>query len=911
MQVVNQSVVVSPLRLELLGTAGVFLGQKAVKLGVKPLAMLAIAALGGRISRRELGIMLWADAPNALNNLSVARNTLEKALGKGVLDTNQEFFALQTGFSCDVLEFRNGMAALDGSVWDLWRGAFLTGLRLTDWEMGLGAEFEEWLLTTRETLILERREFAVRLGVQQIRLGDYKAAVTFLKVSQTTDGDPFEDAAQYLMLAFGAIGLAEQAVLVFGQISKLLLEELGVEPSRRTLEALEIIRSKQPEACKKALQLELGQELTAPVPITQVPLIGRESELEQVLNFLQTNQTTVILGEPGAGKTRLALEAMRLTAGYTICLSSHQESLGFALLEMLVQQCLKDFPDALSVLAATEQAVLSSLLESRFSSHRIVLFQAIKVLLTHCKVSLLLLDDAQWLDSSSLEFVLFLLERPVPDLRLLLTQRNTEMPRSNINAVLEAHHAKFLALSALSETAIMQMARAIGTDSLDFATLQKRSGGNAFFVLELLRFAPDAQSKTSEMVGSRLHNLSEPARQILEALCIYGLATLAELRIVSGRSLDELNAALEELGTAMLINQTATQIGFAHDIVREVLDQHISASRRSLLHFRATQIKNHNTARHYWEARSVWDEKDEKSAFQAFLELAQIQTQRGDLALAQVWLERSLSLARSPEARAEVFLETANTLESFGRYQEALEELETAQSITAILEPVLQAKLLNTRVWILQREYRDFVQSARLLATALGLLSGIASSAAQSAISQTYNLLGSLEYNNKDYASALMYYQKAQRIRRVLGDSVRLADSLGGLGLVYTALNDSKAEKHLLECLHLRETNGDLHGVSRALTNLGMFYGTKNQFVTALEFQERSLGLQQRFENPTGIAIALNNLGVTYFRLEQFQTAHAYYENAIETLQFSQLPIRQNFYDNLAEVTAKLESLRS
>ncbi len=912
MQVVAQSVVVSPLRLELLGAAGVFLGQKAIKLGVKPLAMLAIAALGGRISRRELGIMLWADAPNALNNLSVARNTLEKALGKGVLDTNQEFFALQTGFSCDVLEFRNGMAALDGSVWDLWRGAFLTGLRLTDWEMGLGAEFEEWLLTTRETLILERREFAVRLGVQQIRLGEYKAAVTFLKVSQTTDGDPFEDAARYLMLAFGAIGLADQGVLVFTQISTLLLEELGVEPSRRTLEALELIRSEQPEACKKALQLELGQQLIpAPITKTELTLIGRESELEQVLNFLQAGQATVILGEPGAGKTRLALEVMRLTGGYTICLSSHQESLGFALLEMLVQECLKDFPDALSVLAATEQAVLSSLLESRFSSQRIVLFQAIKVLLTHCKVSLLLLEDAQWLDSSSLEFVLFLLERPIPDLRLLLTQRNTQTPRSNIKAVLEAHHAKFLALSALSETAMMQMARAIGTDSLDFATLQKRSGGNAFFVLELLRFAPDAQSKTSEMVGSRLHNLSELARQILEALCIYGLATLAELRIVSGRSLDELNAALEELGHAMLISQTATQIGFAHDIVREVLDQNISASRRSLLHFRATQIKNHNTARHYWEARSVWDEKDEKSAFHAFLELAQIQTQRGDLALAQMWLGRSLSIARSPEARAEVFLETANTLESFGRYQEALEELETAQSITAILEPVLQAKLLNTRVWILQREYRDFVQSARLLATALDLLGGIASSAAQSAISQTYNLLGSLEYNNKDYTNALVYYQKAQRIRRVLGDSVRLADSLGGLGLVYTALNDSKAEKHLLECLHLRETNGDLHGVSRALTNLGMFYGTKNQLTTALEFQERSLGLQQRFENPTGIAIAFNNLGVTYFELGQFEMAQQQYQNAIQTLENSHLPVRPDIHDNLAEVTAKLESLRS
>ena len=224
---------------------------------------------------------------------------------------------------------------------------------------------------------------------------------------------------------------------------------------------------------------------------------------------------------------------------------------------------------------------------------------------------------------------------------------------------------------------------------------------------------------------------------------------------------------------------------------------------------------------------------------------------------------------------------------------------------------MLQAKLLNTRVWILQREYRNFEQSKPLLEKALDLLSGIASSSAQSAISQTYNLLGSLEYNNKNYSNALMYYQKAQRIRRVLGDLVRLADSLGGLGLVYTALNDSRAEKHLLECLHLRETNSDLHGVSRALTNLGMYYGTKNQFVTALEFQERSLVLQQRFENPTGIAIALNNLGVTYFELGQFEMAQQQYQNAIQTLENNHLLVRPDIHDNLAEVTAKLESLRS
>ncbi len=901
------------LRLELLGTPNLTASGRVVKLGVKHISMLAYLAINGRTLRRVLGNILWAQAPNALNNISVARNLVIKALGTDSLEVDADSLALGKNIACDVLEWRIGANQTDESVWDLWRGGFLTGLRLTDWEMGLGAEFEDWLFATRESLIFERREFAARLGRTQLQLGNYETAVNYLEVTQSQGGDPLEDACRHLILASGASRKTDQAVLAYNNLSKVLQDELGVQPSQRTKDALELVRSAQFEACRAALQLELGVKTSTLTERHQVPFVGRETESRTIVEFLNSERVVVIHGEPGAGKSRLALEVCHsLEQHSTVWLGCHQESLRYSLLESLVRQHFKQFPDALQRLNVSEQAALANLVPdlievgSNTNLEPLILFNAVKSLLPNSS-TVLVIDDAQWIDTASLEFLVFLLERTTTDtLKLMLTKRNFQTSRNQVETLLNPYNAKHITLSALSESAITTLALSLEAKQVDVGALLKRSGGNAFFVLELLQFAVTGETKAHEMVGLRLQSLSEPAQQVLEALSLRKQATFAHLRSISGRSLEELNLALEELQHAALVTTENNQIAFVHDIVREVIESELSNSRRNLLHYRAAQIKDQHTARHYWEAKSLWDEKDEQHAHQVFLEFGRSQAQRGDLTEALKWLERSLNTSQTTDARAEVFLETANTLENFGRHQQALEELETAASIANSLEPVLKARLLNTRAWILQREYRDFDQSKIILENALEILSNQNSLGAQNTLSETHNLLGFFAEHKKEYQAALEYHKKAGRIRRATGNQSGLADSIGGMGVVYMALNDSKAESHLLECLSMRETLGDVQGMARVLTNIGMYYGQRNQFEKALGFQTRSLELQQQLENPTSVAIALNNLGVTYFEMGHYQNALSHYQHAIETLETNHLPVRQDFHDNLEEVTAKL-----
>jgi tetratricopeptide (TPR) repeat protein len=644
-----------------------------------------------------------------------------------------------------------------------------------------------------------------------------------------------------------------------------------------------------------------------------VPFVGRETELRTIVDFLNSERVVVIHGEPGAGKSRLALEVCHsLQQHSAVWLGCHQESLRYSLLESLVRQHFKQFPEALQHLNVSEQAALANLvpdlIEVGISSNLepLVLFNAVKSLLPNSS-TVLVIDDAQWIDTASLEFLVFLLERTTQSaLKLILTKRNHQTSRNQVETLLNPYNAKHITLNALSESAITTLALSLQAKQIDVAALLKRSGGNAFFVLELLQFAVTGETKAQEMVGLRLQSLSEPAQQVLEALSLRKQATFAHLRSISGRSLEELNLALEELQHAALVSLENNQIAFVHDIVREVIENELSNSRRNLLNYRAAQIKDQHTARHYWEAKSLWDEKDEHEAQQAFLEFGRTHAGRGDLTQALQWLGRSLETAKHPEARAEVFLETANTLESFGRHQQALEELETAASIAESLAPVLKARLFNTRALILQREYRNFDESKIALDSALEILEDQNTPKAQNAISETYNLLGFFAEHKKQYQAALEYHKKAGRIRRATGNQSGLADSIGGMGLVYMALNDSKAESHLLECLSLRETLGDVQGTARVLTNLGIYYGRRNQFEKALGFQTKSLELQQQLENPTSVAIALNNLGVIYYELGQHQNALMHYQKAIDTLEINNLPARQDFHDNLEEVTAKL-----
>ena len=158
---------------------------------------------------------------------------------------------------------------------------------------------------------------------------------------------------------------------------------------------------------------------------------------------------------------------------------------------------------------------------------------------------------------------------------------------------------------------------------------------------------------------------------------------------------------------------------------------------------------------------------------------------------------------------------------------------------------------------------------------------------------------------------ALEIHKKSHALRRALEDTPRIAETLGAMGLAATALKQSQGESYLQECLTLRTQIGDINGQGRALSNLAHHYNTMGDASRALEFQERSLQIQERIGNPVDIAITLNNIGVYKFEQHDYPAAKDHYQRALAILNQHQLPARDDYLENLEEVNAILEQTKS
>jgi tetratricopeptide (TPR) repeat protein len=912
------------LRLELLGTPNLIVKGRAVKLGVKHISMLAYLALEGRTSRRELGQILWAEAPNVLNNISVARNLVVKALGKEALEVDADSLALGQNFACDVLEWREGATRTDPTVWALWRGGFLTGLRLTDWEMGLGAEFEEWVFTTRETLNLERREFAVRLAALEVKR-DLSACASFLEVAATQDEEPREDVSRRFLLALGALGRADQAAQVFSKLSAQLKEELGVDITERTRAAFDLVRAGETRACIQALEEELGTKSETSVVIrsnSSEPFVGRLHDLELLSSVLEiqakTLRVAIISGEPGAGKSRLALEISAALNALKIHVTFPPSSLPFTLLEALVRNNINhletlpsDWRDALARLAPDVFANLPPSLPPELE--RRAVFNGAQALLGHSSV--LIVDDLQWADAVSLEFLHALTANPPETgLAIIGTLRSTEVMPEGVKTLLERiarmdlgihHHLAPLGLEDLSELAL-----AFNRNDIDAERLQLSSGGNPFYALELLRSDQTSSSgRVHDLIKIRLEHLDETARQTLETLAVTNPSTSNTLRRVSGRSLEEFSDAITMLERANLVRVTTDSLGFIHDLVRETVEMTLPSIRRTLLHLRAARATREPvlSAQHYWGGVNAWDDEDILPAVNSFLAFAAQSATRGDLNLGLTWFDRAHEHANQDDLRVRALLERANALVIHGKHLEALETLDRADLHLEILDDaVLKARSLVTRAILQNRELRRPDLAKVNAQKALQILEGLKNLSALEVRSEALMLSSSIAHSEIRHEQALELGREALQIARTLQNPHRQASALAALGLAAIGLKDDHAEAYLLECLEIREHLGDLLGVGRALNNLSLCYDSRGLPDESIRTLERALELQKRLGNSMDEAITLVNIGAIYFDSGRYVQAKQSYQASIDSLELQGLQAREDVIFNLAEVEYKL-----
>jgi predicted ATPase len=596
--------------------------------------------------RQHLAFLFWPDATEAQarNNLRQLVHQLRQAFPAVEqflhVDTSMLYWRLDTPFSLDVAAFEQALHLVDTAArqndQQTLRAALEQADRLYRGEL-LPSCYDEWILPERERL----RQYHLQALEQLLRLFEVQGdTVTAIRYAQRLLVlDPLsEDLYRRLMRLFALNNDRASALHVYHTCVTTLQREMGVDPDPATREAYERLMQQE----TPVIQAIVHQ----PLPATTPTLIGRKHEWEHLHDAWHRATDggphfVLVTGEAGVGKSRLAEEfllwasqqgaATAKTRSYAaegqLSLAPVTEWLRSeglrALLRQLDEVWLTEVVRLLPELLA-EQSALPHYESVTEYGQRQRFFEALaRAILLTPQPLLLLIDDVQWCDQETLEWLHFLL-RFDPMARLLVVgcARAEELPplhplRTLLQHLRTTTGVTEIALQPLDAAETAKLAAQVAKRELDMDSLMRlyhETGGYPLFVVEIVRAglerAPagaleadrphrqlpldDARTlppRVHAVLVGRLLQLSASARGFVELAATIGREfTLDLLSTVGNADADSAVRALDELWHKRIVREHgANSYDFTHDKLREVAYGEIGAPQRRMLHRRVAQ----------------------------------------------------------------------------------------------------------------------------------------------------------------------------------------------------------------------------------------------------------------------------------------------------------------------------------
>lgn len=604
---------------------------------------------------------LWADTPppGAAATLRSHISLLRRQIGRERLFAGPNGYILKLAdddeldadaFRGDVALARTAMTAGDGATaraatsraLGRWRGTPLAGLDDRTWARDAAS------------VLLELRASAVELDIEA-RLATGAAEEAAALAEEAVAAEPLRERRWgQLMLALYRCRRQAEALSAYQRLRKLLVEELGIEPTAelRDLESRILAQDPQLTEAPPTSSSRVSPVLPGPLPgrLAErglLPLVARDQQLDVIADGLKAAATSgtcrliVVSGEPGIGKTRLSREAaLRASDSGALVLYGRCDDelrIPYQPWVEIVSYLSSHLSPQMLATASPALAGLSPVVGRPVGTtpspgpdglaQQAALFAAVAELLGDISATdpvLLVVDDLQWADRSSLLMLRHLLTVP-QSLRMLViaTYRDTEVTSAHPLAahLADLHRHSGVTRMPLAELDIDEvvelLARASGQEVSDTGLrlagrLHQETGGNPFFTQEILQHLDetgaawqdllgrwqlaehlDLPTSVQEVVDLRVRHLGDEADRALRLAAIIGrefdLPLLARLAERDEESLLDLLERAAAAGIVTEVADTPDQFRFRHDLIQSTLYTRTSATRRGRTHRRVAE----------------------------------------------------------------------------------------------------------------------------------------------------------------------------------------------------------------------------------------------------------------------------------------------------------------------------------
>ncbi len=147
---------------------------------------------------------------------------------------------------------------------------------------------------------------------------------------------------------------------------------------------------------------------------------------------------------------------------------------------------------------------------------------------------------------------------------------------------------------------------------------------------------------------------------------------------------------------------------------------------------------------------------------------------------------------------------------------------------------------------------------------------------------RVYHNMGTVYLDMGEYEFALKFLNKAVEIHKKIEDLRGLGASYNNIGLIFTQMgNMNEALKYYEKSLNVMKKVGDIYAVGNIYNNIGAIYYYRGNLNKALEYYEKSLETQEKIGDKYGISLSLMNIGEVYLERGEIKKALEFFRKSL------------------------------